>query len=44
MIGSLRHFLGWILSAFSSGRTSFSKTWLFVSNCWLGTGNDLAVD
>jgi hypothetical protein len=45
MILSLRHFLGWLVSAISSrGRTSSSKTWLSVSNCWLCTRNDLAVD
>jgi hypothetical protein len=27
-----------------AGRTSSSKTWLSVGNCWLCTRNDLAVD
>jgi hypothetical protein len=44
MIVSLRHLLGWIASAFSYARTSSSKTWLFVGNCWLCMRYDLAVD
>jgi hypothetical protein len=43
MITSLRHLLGWMVSAFRSRKTSFSKTWLSVGNCWLCTLVALAV-
>jgi len=44
MIVSLRQSsAGWsVLSV--AGRTSSSKTWLSVGNCWRCTRNDLAVD
>jgi hypothetical protein len=44
MVTSLRHLLGWIVSAFSSRGTLFSKISLSASNCSPCTPNDLAVD
>jgi hypothetical protein len=37
MIASLRHFLGWMVTAFRSRED-------LVGNCWLCTPKDLAVD
>jgi len=46
MIASLRHVLGWMVSAFRSREDLVLenlKTWLSVGNCWLWTRNNLAV-
>jgi hypothetical protein len=44
MIASLRHFLGWLVSAFRSREDLVLENLLFINNCWLCTPNDLAVD
>jgi len=41
MIVSLRHLLGWMVSAFSSREELVLENLLSVSNCWLCTRNDL---
>jgi len=50
MIVSLRHLLGWMVSAFRSREDlvlenlALRQQLLCVSNCWLCTRNDLAVE
>jgi hypothetical protein len=41
---SLRHFLGWLVSAFRSREDLVLENWLFINNCWLCMRNDLVVD
>jgi hypothetical protein len=43
MIVSLRHSIGWFVSAFRS-REDLVLERLSVGNCWLCTRNNLAVD
>jgi hypothetical protein len=44
MIVSLRHLLGWMVSAFRSREDLVLENLVSVGNCWLCTRNDLAVD
>jgi hypothetical protein len=44
MIVSIRHFFGWLVSAFHSREDLISRTSLSVGNCWLCMRNNLAVD
>jgi hypothetical protein len=44
MIVSLRHLLGWMVSAFRSREDLVLENLVSVGKCWLCTRNDLAVD
>jgi hypothetical protein len=44
MIASLRHFLGWMVSAFRSREGLVLENLALPNNCWLCTRNDLTID